>query len=162
MSRWLAPLAALAIGGCNANQSRGYPLYPATGSEPLPEELSRLTGYVKYVDGEDVSRYGSTFRLLPGCHLVRTPRAWGHTESTYGGVVVKTGELAFALPMRAGYTYVIAIETEQTSGLVGKAEVRAYERTASGEATREFSPVRDGAEVAACRAEAPRPSSLER
>lgn len=151
----VARLALLVAAGCVADRERGYPLYPAGEPEPTRAEVAVLTGYVRTVDGEDVSRLGSTFRLLPGCHRVGTPPAWGHTEPTQGAVVVKTGEVSFALPMRAGFTYVVEVEAERRSTLVGGARVVARERGPDGAVTREFAPLTAAQGAASCPAEAP-------
>lgn len=65
---------AVTILGCIAGEGRGYPLYPTTDAGPMaPSRVARLAGYVRFVDGVDVSEHGTTFELLPGCHLVGTP-----------------------------------------------------------------------------------------
>jgi hypothetical protein len=89
MRATLAPMASaiallLAVGGghlgCIKTQTRGVPLYPQT--EPLPDvsRVALLSGYVRSVDGQNVSARGSVFELLPGCHVVRTPESWGRSS----------------------------------------------------------------------------------
>ncbi len=150
-----AALAPLALAGGVADRERGYSLYPESEPEPSRGEVAVLTGYVKTVDGEDVSRFGSTFRLPPGCHLVGTPRAWGQTGMIQGAVVVKSGELSFVLPTRAGFTHVVAVEVEPRSTIVGGARVVAQQRGPDGAVPREFAPLAVLDAAAGCRAEAP-------
>ncbi|GEM_PF-1528736 len=150
-----ACLGLVLVAACGVERERGYPLYPASDPAPTRAEVAVLTGYVRTVDGVDVSRYGSTFRLLPGCHVVGTPRAWAHTESTQGAVVVKTGEVSFALPMRAGYTYVVEVDVEPLRTVSGGARLIASERSPEGAVTRQFSPLGASPGAASCPAEAP-------
>ncbi len=134
-------LGLVVLAGCAVERERGYPLYPASDPEPTRAEVAVLTGYVRTVDGVDVSRYGSAFPLLPGCHVVGTPCAWGHPESTQRAVVVKTGEVSFALPMRAGYTCVVEVEVEPLRTVSGGARLVASERSPDGAVTRQFPPL---------------------
>ena len=143
--------------GCVQGQEQVYPLYLRTERRLPQAELSRLSGYVRYIDGEDVSSYGSSFELLPGCHLVGTPSQWGKAEPNSGGVAADTGRWVFALPMRAGYQYAIEVNIEQSSGPTGRLRVQAFERDAHGTTTREFPPPLNPDDVRACRREAPGP-----
>jgi TonB family protein len=139
-ARALAWLFGLAAGhlGCLTVGGRGFPLYPQT--EPLPDasHVARLSGYVRVVDGQVVSGHGNLFELLPGCHIVRTPTSWG--TSGYGGAVVATTpELTFALPMRAGYQYEVAIVADAPTAPTEAIDVKAYERDPRGVLLQTFS-----------------------
>src|SRR5688572_9814129 len=108
-SRWVVTLACLTACG-SAGQRRGTLLYPEP-AQPLPRsEVAVLSGYVAEVDGKDVADddVGGSFELLPGCHVVRTPPDWTRHE-TDGAVMVETGVLPFALPMRGGHSYEIRV-----------------------------------------------------
>jgi hypothetical protein len=144
--------------GCVQGQEQYYPLYLRTERRLPQSELARLSGYVRFIDDEDVSPYGRSFELLPGCHLVGTPSQWGKAEPNSGVVTADTGRWVFALPMRAGYQYVIELQLEQMSGPRGRLQVRAFERDSHGTTTREFAPPRNADDVQACRQEAPGPA----
>jgi hypothetical protein len=149
--RAVTTVAALAlVTSCLTGTSRGHALYPATDPPPKREEVARLAGYVEHVDGQEVASLGSSFELLPGCHIVQTPSEWGSFGSV-GGVIVKTGHLVFALPMQAAHQYVIAIRTTYTSGPVGNAAIEATETDLEGNIIHVFSPARSAAEEDACR-----------
>ncbi len=143
-------VAAFALLGCIGGQSRGYPLYPATDPPRRQEEVAELTGYVSLVDGQDVSSHGASFELLPGCHLVATPSEWGRFESS-GGVIVKTGHLTFALPMKAGRRYLVDVEVRTMGGSTGTAVVEATEKDINGNTTQMFGPVTSTEVVEACK-----------
>jgi hypothetical protein len=142
---------ALLLGvSCIARASR-YPLYPAT-EQPLPRDrIAVLGGYVARVDGRDVLGLGSSFELLPGCHVVETPTRWGK-GGEQGAVVATTGRLVFAVPMRAGHDYEIVVELGPPMGPpVGTLQIRADESDAAGRVVRSFAPVTSSADIDACR-----------
>ena len=150
---WCAVVLVVTILGCIAGEGRGYPLYPTTGAGPMdPSRVVRLAGYVRFVDGVDVSEHGTRFELLPGCHLIGTPSRWG-SASMSGGVAVSTGTLTFALPMKAGHQYAVSVETSLAGGggPTQPAFVRAYERDASGAVTETFAPASSQSDVQRCR-----------
>jgi hypothetical protein len=150
--RWtVIALAAFALAAsCLTGRTRGYALYPATYPPPQPDETAMLAGYVEIVDGQDVSDHGSTFELLPGCHLVGTPTAWGSFTNA-GGVAVKTGHLTFALPMKPARQYIVAIRTAQLTGPTGSAVVEATEKDLKGNTIQVVLPARSQTDVDACR-----------
>lgn len=132
--------ATLALGGCIAPPP-AYPLYRETAPPLGPRQIAQLRGYVRLVDGRDVSGHGAAFELLPGCQLVGTPSLWSRGGDK-GATVMNTGELTFALPMRAGYRYLVEAGIGQAyrSGAVGHGGVVAYELDAGGNTTRTFAP----------------------
>lgn len=137
--------ASLLLIGCiSSSHDHAYPLYPHA-EQPLPrEQVAHLTGYVQIVDGHDVSTLGTSFDLLPGCHVVVTPSQWGHTELNAGGMWLNTGHLTYAFPMKAGYTYAIRVEMEKKGGTVLSGNVKAHEFDAAGAVTRTFDLVASG------------------
>ncbi len=138
-------LALLTV-GCTSEVA--HPLY--TSDRPLTRaEVAQLSGYVHHVDGQDVSSIGGTYELLPGCHVVDTPTKWGQVGQT-GGVVVTTGRLSFALPMKAGQGYSISVESTDTGGPTGTARVLAKEMDANGAFVRNLPPAANQAELDAC------------
>lgn len=130
-------VTAVATGGCIADRASGVPLYPVTGAPLDASRVARLSGYVRYVDDQDVSRRGGVFDLLPGCHLIRTPTSWGKS-SNMGAIVAATPELTFALLMRAGYQYSIELIADTPSGPSGDVDVKAFERDAQGKLVQTF------------------------
>jgi hypothetical protein len=131
----------------------GYPLYP---HPPLLDQpgIAFLTGYVHDVDGIDVSKHGQSFDLLPGCHIVGTPAKSGRMDSQ-AGVVITTGPNNFAIPMKAGYSYIIEVglsgpfsETTKTGYLLGR------EIDGAGKTTRTFLPGATLQDVKACSTQA--------
>jgi len=142
-------VAMLSAGGCITGTRHGYPLYP---HPPLVDQqrVAFLSGYVHDVDGRDISKHGQSFDLLPGCHIVGTPPKSGMMDSQ-GGVVVTTGPNIFAIPMKAGYSYIIEVglsgpfsETTKTGYLLGR------EIDGAGKTTRTFLPATTLQDVQAC------------
>jgi hypothetical protein len=148
---------ALTWTGCVAGEPGSYPLYPLTDGPLPPGKVARLVGYVKYVDGQSVSDHGSSFDVLPGCHLVGTPSTWGQPNGLSGRVVyATTGRLTFALPMKAGYQYEIRVEDTLRIRLTVR--VVSHETNARGETTRTFSPAKSARDIELCRREFPAPA----
>ena len=140
--RWVAPaMAGLGL-GCLAAPSRGYPLYPLSdGARPDESRVAQLQGYVRYVDDVVVSPHGASFEVLPGCHVIGTPSTWGDaTTGNTAAVIVTTGKVTFALPMKSGYRYTVRVELGARTGLSGTAAIKAYESDALGTTTRTFEP----------------------
>jgi TonB family protein len=164
---WSSLLGLAAAGplACASPQTRGYPLYPQTGPLPDASAVAELSGYVRSVDGQSVSGYGTVFELLPGCHIVRTPQHWGQSNSLANGVSVTTPELVFALPMRAGHSYEIALIVGDMTAPSANVDVKAYERDAQGSTVQTFSIAQSSRDIAECRsaaeASAPAPSAPE-
>jgi hypothetical protein len=160
--RWVAPaMAGLGL-GCLA-PSRGYPLYPASdGARPDESRVAQLQGYVRYVDGAVVSPHGASFEVLPGCHLIGTPSTWGDaTTGNTAAVIVTTGKVTFALPMKSGYRYTVRVELGATTGLSGTATIKAYESDALGTTTRTFEPASGTVDSTTCEEVKPAPGQLE-
>jgi hypothetical protein len=146
----LGTLVALFVTGCVGGVGRGYPLY-APAEVPLePGQVARLSGYVHDVDGRDVTEHGSTFELLPGCHVIGTLSKWGTFDPRSGGVSADTGRWVYAIPMKAGYAYTITVDIPSSSAPTGDVFVIAREFDARGDATRSFAPVRTAQDVSAC------------
>ena len=140
----------LLVGGCITGNRRGYALYPP-GRQLARSEVAAVMGYVKEIDGKDQSQHGSSFELLPGCHLVGTPATWGSPDSRTGMTIISTGKQIFALPMKAGYSYVVEVGADGPGPLpVGPAYLLAREVDASGTTIREFAPARGEEDIIAC------------
>jgi hypothetical protein len=116
-----------------------------------------LSGPVAKVDGVDVSRLGSMFALLPGCHIVELKSKIG--EGTSGGAwSEEIGHVVYAFQMKAGHLY--AIDTEVRPGgadsvgnaSVGGIKLRAVEQDANGKVLAKLSRVRSNADIERCRA----------
>ena len=149
--RWVAPAMASLGLGCLASPSRGYPLYPSSdGARPDESRVAQVDGYVRYVDGADVSPHGESFEVLPGCHIVGTPSTWGDaTTNNTAAVIVPTGKVTFALPMKAGYRYTVKVELGATSGPTGTSVIKAYESDGHG-TTRTFGPASGTVDPTTC------------
>ena len=149
----LALTVALATAAC-VSGARPAPvrLYEPTAQPLRPEEVSTLSGYVRFVDGIDVSSRGKRFELLPGCHLVGTPSSWG-SQSPGGSSVVtaRTGQWLFALPMKAGHFYQIEVIVGQMTGPTGSLTIKGSETDSTGTRTAEFERVENPEDIVACR-----------
>ncbi len=129
------------------------PLYPDEGRPLAPDEVATLHGDVREVDGKVVSEHGGSFALLPGCHVVGVVKTWGRFDTYSGaGVVVQIPDMAYVMPMRGGYRYIVRIEADASNNYAG---ISAQEQDAEGNVTGRFSPA-DQRAFDACQAEAAR------
>ena len=117
--------------------------------------MALLIGYVRDVDGKDVSAHGKSFELLPGCHIVGTPSKWGTMDST-AGVVITTGPHQFAIPMKAGHSYSIEVGSSSPflTAPTSPAYLSAREMDAGGTTTRRFAPAESPQDLRDCLKEA--------
>jgi|GEM_PF-1105994 hypothetical protein len=150
----------LSTAGCLSGAGvRPYRLYPPAPQPLAPEQGSTLTGYVQFVDDKDVSSLGGYFELLPGCHVIGTPSRGGvPTPGRTSIGTFDTGQLNFALPMRAGHQYRIENRDTGMMGLKGRFTIKAYEIDLRGNKTREFERVTSQKDIEACKEEAARSS----
>jgi hypothetical protein len=81
--------------------------------------------------------------------VVRTPPDWTRHESD-GAVMVETGVLPFALPMRGGHSYEIRVVLGSESTDTGSALVVAVETDAQGAKTQTFEPAPNEDALQAC------------
>lgn len=148
-------LLAMALSpSCISAGRRGYALYPSD-RVLASSEVAAVAGFVQDVDGQDVSKHGSNFEVLPGCHVVGTPTKWGQMN-TNSGVMIATGRCIFVLPMQAGHQYFIEVgEYTFTNGPTSKAIVVAHETDANGSIVREFVPATSPKDFEICRPKAP-------
>ena len=149
----LAGTLALANGmGCAHFQTTPYSLYQ--GPKRPAAEVARLDGPVAEVDGVDVSRLGTTFALLPGCHVVVLQSKVG--EGGVGGAwSADLGTVVYVFRMQAEHSYDITLHTRPGAGGVGNAnvggvEVKAFERDARGKVLATLKPVHQESEIEAC------------
>jgi hypothetical protein len=148
----MAALVPIILLGCiSGGNGRGQPLYPKP-AEPLSRaQVALLGGYVAEVDGKDVRELEPPYELLPGCHLVRTGTEWGAGDRVPGGSVwVTTSSIPFALPMRAGHSYNIRVETGVMTGPTGTPTIQAFEIDPGGKQTRVIEPAKGQADIDAC------------
>jgi hypothetical protein len=140
--------------GCRHIGPTPYVLYP--GPAQAPERVATLDGPVATIDGTDVSQHGSTFALLPGCHVVVLQARIG--EGGMGGAwstVIQ--HRTYAFQMKAGHTYAIQVRLKSGdqslgTGSVGEAKIEAFERDEKGQKVGALAPVRSNADVEACHA----------
>jgi hypothetical protein len=125
-------VASLLLVGCITGTGNARALYPGA---PRPAgELARLSGPIAAVDGQDVSKYGRSFALLPGCHVVQLAAKTGETSSSGGGgYVTNLPSAVYAFRMRAEHVYEIDVRFDGQGGpTVGQVTVRAWDRDANG------------------------------
>jgi hypothetical protein len=150
-SRLLPFALAAALPSCLGSHDRGEPLYPVSGPLPAKDQVAQLGGFVRQVDGKDVTE-GRSFELLPGCHVVVTPKKWGHVDSSgSGGVLVDTGRVTFALVMKPGHTYLIEVQVQMMGGSVGSAVVQTIEGDGAGNRVAVLHPAASTADIDACK-----------
>jgi len=126
---------AALFGVACGTQAGGYPLYAKVGAGPGPEKVATLRGPVQTVDGQDVSAKGQTFELLPGCHVVTLQRNIGAGTAT-GGWAANVGRVVIAFAMRPAHSYFITMETDDSTGPVGRVAIVAREKAPDGSAVR--------------------------
>jgi len=151
---WTAQALACASQG---GDLPGYPLYPNPQNRLSADVVARLAGTcsgpecsppIQFVDGKDVSPYGSAFDLLPGCHIVQLGSNFVASTmyvSFHGG-----GGGVFALRMEAGHRYVIRRDIVENPGSGARVVITAREEDAHGAST-PIEPAHDPAEITACR-----------
>ena len=147
---WLVP--ACITGGGHPRQ-----LYP--GASRPPAETARLTGSIGSVDGQDVSRLGKSFALLPGCHVVRPPAKVAEVDKTSPNSYVASvpSDVTFAIRMQPGHTYEIQVRPDENTGHTAVfAAVQAWDRDEHGGST-PVAPIVSTAEIDACQTWKPAP-----
>jgi hypothetical protein len=143
-------LAAVLLSGCIVSGGNPRPLYPNPEQPRPPGEVARLFGPIGEVDGQDVSRMGKSFALLPGCHIVKLAEKTGEINTlSSGGYVATLPRLTYAFRMRPAYTYEIQVQAEVGSGPTGQITIRAWERGEGGGAT-QLNPAASSADIEEC------------
>ena len=127
--------AALFAAACGLQAARGFPLYPRVGDGPGPDAVAMLYGPIQSVDGQDVSRKGQTFELLPGCHVVTLQRNIGE-GSANGAWAANLPPLTVAFQMRPAHRYAIASDMNESSGPVSRVTIFAREKAPDGSTVR--------------------------
>jgi hypothetical protein len=143
---------AYAVGCASAPDVPGYPLYAASTRLPRAQ-VARVFGPIGWVDGRNVADLGDGFELLPGCHVVVTRSEAVESTSEVSVPGVPRGR-AFALPMQAGFTYVVKRQVQSGMGLQIRIVTFADELDAGGNRVRSIEPAKSRDELAACRQEA--------
>jgi hypothetical protein len=153
VNRALATLIALSACAC-LTRNKVRSLYPDSEPRRPRSEVARLSGYIQVVDGQNVTVDGSggIFELLPGCHVVVTPKRWGEVGSS-GGLVATTGAVPFTLSMKPGYSYSIDMRFGTRSSRTGSLAIVAVETDPQGNVTAETGPAKSEEEVRRCLAE---------
>jgi len=145
------PALALALSGCgHVGRRRAFPLYPNPERPRPPGTLAELQGPVGTVDGVDVEPYGTTFALLPGCHVVTLRRRIGQGDASGGAWAAELGTMTYALRMRPGYRYSIDFDVRFRSAPHGTMTITANEWDASDRLVAQFPRVRGDADIEAC------------
>ena len=144
---WFFALSLVAA--CIVRGGTARPLYP--GAERPPAEVARLIGPIGEVDGQDVSRQGKAFSLLPGCHIVKLAHKTGEINKLggSGGYVATLPGWIYAFRMQATHTYEIEIVIDPVTGPTGTMTIRAWDRDVNGGAL-ELSPAKSTFEIDDC------------
>ena len=127
--------AALFAAACGSQVTRGVPLYPRLGDGPGLDRVATLYGPIQTVDGQDVSRKGQTFELLPGCHVVTLQRNIGE-GSANGAWAANLPRLTVAFEMKPAHRYAIASDMHESSGPVSRVTIFAREKAPDGSTVR--------------------------
>jgi hypothetical protein len=129
-------LMLLVVAGCHATRaSSGYPLYAKVGDGPGRDKVAMLYGPVGTVDGTNVSHRGQTFELLPGCHIVTAQRNVGQGSAS-GAWAANLGRMVWAFEMKAGHTYKISVDFQDSSSPTGRVFIDAREQAPNGSMAR--------------------------
>lgn len=147
-------LALAGAGSCGHMRPAAHALYQ--GDVRPVEQLAHLQGPVAKVDGIDVSVFGSSFALLPGCHVVLLQARIGE-GSEQGAWSADLQHVVYAFRMKAGNNYNIEVllqrgNTSVGNSTVGDVKINAVERDAHGKKLGLIAPVRSQAEIDACQA----------
>jgi hypothetical protein len=149
----MAILVGLGCAGCGHLGRDPFPLYPNQEIVRAPEELAILQGPISEVDQQPVSRHGSLFSLLPGCHVVQLKNAIG--EGGNGGAwSAHLPPMVYAFRMMPAHHYVIDYRMEDTSGPVGRINITARDLAPGGSSTI-VGLATSGADIDDCRAWTP-------
>ena len=133
--RLLIVLLGASVAGCHALVSAdAYPLYPKVDAGPGPGKVALLRGPIAIVDGSGVLGKGSSFELLPGCHLVALAPSASHDDETSSAA--NPPQIIFAFEMRPGYLYTIESGAETPNGHSTKPQVVALEHAPNGSVVR--------------------------
>jgi hypothetical protein len=125
-----------------------YPLYPKVGGGPGADKVALLRGPIAFVDGNSVAGKGSTFELLPGCHVVQLQRNVG-AGSEGGAWSATIPQIVFAFQMKPAHTYAVRTQADDSGGPYGRLEIFAQEYAPDGSRTRV--PLAGDYEINACK-----------
>jgi hypothetical protein len=128
-------LLAVAAAACGSQATRGYPLYPKLGAGPGRDKVAMLYGPIQTVDEQVVSGKGQTFELMPGCHVVTLQRSIG-AGTANGAWAANVGRMVIAFEMRAGHSYTISSDMDDSTSPVGRVYIVAREKAPNGSMTR--------------------------
>jgi hypothetical protein len=136
--------------GCSGiGRARPVALYPNPDQARPPQTLARLEGPIRAVDGVDVESRGTTFELLPGCHVVTMTPTIGDGNVS-GAWSADFGRVLYAFRMKPGKLYSIDPEARFGSAGHGSVRIRSYERNADGTLVAGLRPVASAEDIQAC------------
>jgi hypothetical protein len=140
-----------ALGCVTMGGARGVRLYP--GDEEDLARVATLLGPIATVDGNDVSKKGTSFELRPGCHVVvnRSEFLDHDVALNNGAWQGRMPVWTFAFQMKSGYTYAVEQKVEATTGGMGRGVVTARAVDGAGN-DKVVPPVTSIDEIARCRA----------
>jgi hypothetical protein len=146
-----AAAAAVIAAGCITTEGDVHPRLYTTPARPAAE-VATLFGPIATVDGQDVSSRGSSFELLPGCHVVTLLKKVGDINPTVGGWSATLPNYVFAFRMRPAHAYVIEYHLQDGSGSTGQLAMKVEERAPQGQGPASpLGPATDPADFEACR-----------
>jgi hypothetical protein len=146
----------LALSSCVRRNPRGVALYSPSAATTSSSTVVQLIGPIRSVDGKDVD--GTTFELLPGCHVVEIGGLEHHIDPRVGGEIGTLPRLVYAVWMTAGHTYVVELSREPDfrSGPVSQVRILLREQDVEGRVVATIAPATDIQTIEDCRAAATR------
>jgi hypothetical protein len=137
------------LASCIVRGGDSHPLYP--GPERSRAEVARLIGPIGEVDGQDVTKLGKAFSLLPGCHVAKLASKTGaiNTLGGGGGYVASLPPALYAFRMQPAHTYEIEVAVDPITGPTGTLNLHAWDRDEHGGSI-EVPPVTSTAQIDEC------------
>lgn len=143
-------LALIVAAGCSGiGRARAVALYPNPEQARSPESVARLEGPIRAIDGVDVEMKGTSFELLPGCHVVTMTPTIGDGNVS-GAWSADFGRVVYAFRMKPGKTYSIDPEPRFGSAGHGSVRLRSSERNADGTIVTALRPATSDEDLRAC------------
>jgi hypothetical protein len=110
--------------------------------------VSQVTGSIRSIDGKAVQSLGSSFELLPGCHIVEldpTPKSNDYVTV----FALNPQPVVFAIVMKKGHIYQLRHDYVEQMGSV-RLIVEGDELDSRGMRVQRFGPARSREELERC------------
>jgi hypothetical protein len=118
-----------------------------------------VSGAVKLVDGEYAPNTGEPFEVAARCHVLQT-RDDMIVRTSEGEVRGTITPADIVVPMRPGFRYMVERKIENPTQEMSSVTIFAREVDPANTTTQLFWPVRDAAQLAACRPNATPPRDV--